>query len=254
MKQIAQKLSALNLKELKYPAVIFAAVYLTFLAGRYIPNMESVRVPVFLGILALCLLLVYGRKRFFQSRRSPKEALLSAAAALVLVVVCQNLLLPCHKVMEISLKAESAGEVCFCDALVDGYKVPLSKLSVRENSGWQYRGEYDNYVTYPQEDAAENRLTLKLRGREIYLTFVSSPWAGAVTVATPEGDSLLDLRAEEDSRCYFFIEQPSSGHGRYYTTFERFVYSAGAAVVLGFLCSVFFDVRARSSAPSPRRR
>lgn len=231
MKQITQKLP--DLKELKYLATILAAVYLTFLTETYIPDATQMRLPVFLSFLALCVALVYLKKRFFKKPEKPeKTALLSAAAALVLVVVCQNILLPRYEAITISLRAGSAGEVCFCDVLLDGQNIPISEIPVKENNGWLYREEYDNFVIYPQGDGAENCLTLEFPVKKVELVFVSAPWSGNVTVSTPASENLVELRADEDTRLNLPIN-----YGRAYTLFERLALSAGAAVILWFLCS-----------------
>ena len=213
--------------EVKYLAALLAAIYLTFFLGIYLPDAE--RTYLFTGLLALCAALVYLKGRFLKSKLSKDTLLLAAAAAAIILFRFQGALLP----TVVSLQPGGNGEVCFSDVILDGINSDISAVSVTENSGWEYRGQYDNYVIYPDEELTESPLTLVFHAGTVELRFVSAPWCGNVTITTPAGSTFVDLQSDEDTRFSFPIDFFLS-----YSLLDRCVYNAGAALMLGFLWSV----------------
>ena len=82
----------------------------------------------------------------------------------------------------ISLTAETAGEICLCDVVVDGENIPVAEACVVENSGWLYREQWDKFIIWTEEDGIEKRLTLHFCANEVHLGFSYTPYAGIIQI------------------------------------------------------------------------
>ena len=227
MKRAIRRLMAS--REMKYLGAFPAAIYLTFILGFFLP--DASKTYLFIGLFALCALLVFLKERFLKTKQSPDTALL-AAAVLITLALFQNSFFP----VVVSLRPGGTGEVCFSDVMLNDVNSAVSGIPVLENAGWEYRGQYDNYVIYPEEEEgvlAENPLTLLFFSDTMELLFVSAPWSGSVSITTPAGSTFVDLRADEDTRLSVPITSVSC-----YTLLDRCVYNVGAALILAFFWSI----------------
>ena len=155
MIRVLRKLA--GIREVKYLAVLFSAVFLSFFLAVYAPGVPVGRYVSFACFLVLGGALVYAKGRFLPAEPFQKAFPPALAAAVLTLIVFQSFLLPRNLNLTVTLRGEGAGEVCFSDLLLDGVDSPISQVKVTKNDGWEYRGEYDNYVIYPTGDGAENR-------------------------------------------------------------------------------------------------
>lgn len=173
-------------------------------------------------------------------------ALESIVMAGLILAALQGALFPAAQEVFITLVSETAGEICLCDVTVDGANIPLHRMVVVDNSGWLYRGEYDNFVIWPKEDGVDNRLTMRFFAEEIHVGFPYTPYAGSVTITSSTGDEeTLNLRCPERERgadiqyADIFFDCR-----RVYTPLERCVYNGGFLLILSvFILTVFQAVR-----------
>lgn len=237
MIRVLRKLA--GIREVKYLAVLFSAVFLSFFLAVYAPGVPVGRYVSFACFLVLGGALVYAKGRFLPAEPFQKAFPPALAAAVLTLIVFQSFLLPRNLNLTVTLRGEGAGEVCFSDLLLDGVDSPISQVKVTKNDGWEYRGEYDNYVIYPTGDGAENRLTMRFSAKDVKtvdMVFVTAPWAGSVSITTPTGGTAsLNLWAAEDTRLHFPIDLTPLYE---YTFFELCVYNLGAAIALIFLWSL----------------
>lgn len=237
MIRVLRKLA--GIREVKYLAVLFSAIFLSFFLAVYAPGVPVGRYVSFACFLVLGGALVYAKGRFLPAEPFQKAFPPALAAAVLTLIVFQGFLLPRNLNLTVTLRGEGAGEVCFSDLLLDGVDSPISQVKVTKNDGWEYRGEYDNYVIYPTGDGAENRLTMRFSAKDVKtvdMVFVTAPWAGSVSITTPTGGTAsLNLWAAEDTRLHFPIDLTPLYE---YTFFELCVYNLGAAIALIFLWSL----------------
>lgn len=236
MTRVLQKLA--GTREVKYLAVLLSAVYFSFRVDPYASGSPVWRYLAFAFFLALGGALVYAKNRFLKAERPRQAVPLSIAAAVLTLLVCQNILLPRYYSLIITLQGQGEGEVCFSDLLLDEKNSPISWVKVLKNDGWEYRREYDNYVIYPKGDGAENSLSMRFPVelvRTVDLVFVSAPWAGTVSITTNTGGTaVLNLFSETDTRLHFPIDATPFT----YSFFDFCVFTAGAAAILIFLWSL----------------
>lgn len=181
-------------------ACLFTSFCLTVYVSLFAPALTGPHLLVFVGFLAASAILAWAASRLFKSAPPLQTVLLSIAAAVLALAIGGEALFPFAQEVFISLTAETAGEICLCDVSVDGENIPVSQAEVVENSGWQYREKYDNFVIYPEEDETENRLTLRFFAKEVRLGFPLTSYAGSVAIASSAGGSgMLNLyRPEQD--------------------------------------------------------
>ena len=196
---------------------------------------------LFVGIFAVHRAILYVAGRIFKSAPSLKMILLSIAAAVLIIAACRNVFFPTRQETHISLSAETAGEICLCDVVVDGENIPVAEAHVVENSGWLYRGEWDNFVIQPEKDGVKNLLTLCFVANEVRLGFPYTPYAGSVTIASSAGrdSGTWDLRCPEweEGEAVQYADLSFDCH-YVYSPLELLLYGAGILPLLGFICLI----------------
>ncbi len=227
-------------KAMQVLVCVFFGLYLTVYAELYVLDSAWKCLIVFGGFLAVFGILTYAAGRFFRLTLRPDIVLLSIAAAALILAGCKNMLFPPEQDIYISLTAETAGEICLCDVVVDGENIPVGQAEVVENSGWLYREQYDNFVIWPKEDGTENRLTLHFSAAKVHLGFPYTPYAGSVSIeSSVRGGGTWDLRCperdgeEEVQYADLFFRRP-------YSLLEPLVYGLGILSIL-----VFFSLHFR---------
>lgn len=186
---------------------------------------------------------MYTVGRIFKSAPSSQVILLSVAAAGLIIVVCRNVLFPTRQETYISLTAETTGEICLCDVVVDGENIPVAETYVAENSGWLYQEQWDNFMIWPEEDGTENRLTLRFVADEVHLGFPYTPYAGSVTIVSSAGrdGGTWDLRCPEWKEGEAVQNADFSFDCHYvYSPLELLLYGAGILPFIGFACLPLF--------------
>ena len=196
-KDTVKKLSAglVSPKAMQVLVCIFSSLYLTAYIDLYALDSAWLCLIVFGCSLAVFGILSCVVGRFFKLILRPTPVLLSIAAAALILAGCKNIYFPPD--LYISLRAETAGEICLCDVVVDGENIPVGQTEVVENSGWRYREQEDNFMIWPEEDGTKNRLTLHFSGTEVHLGFPYTPYAGSVTIESSAGGGTWDLRYSE---------------------------------------------------------
>lgn len=131
-KDILKKLSAglVSPKAMRVLACIFSSLYLTVYAELYVLDSAWQSLVVFGGSLVLFGILSCVIGRFFRRTLRPASVLLSIAAAALILARCKNIYFPPD--MYISLTAETAGEICLCDVVMDGENIPVGRVEVVE--------------------------------------------------------------------------------------------------------------------------
>lgn len=216
----------------KIIAAILASVYLTFIVDVYTLNTTPKRMFVFGYFLIICGIFVYLRERFIKKRSSMSVTVLSAVIATVILAVFQNVFLPTARSNTITLQAGETGEVWLTDIEIDGEFIPISQVHISNNYGWQYNAEYDDYVFYPKNDAADNCLSFNYIAKEVKLLFAMNTWSGTVKISDEGGEqTVIDLYGEnpEENRYSFSLHTP-----RVYRFAERLAFDLGIFVILMF--------------------
>ena len=198
---------------------------------------------LFVGILAVYGIIMYAASRIFKSVPSPQMILLSIVTAILFIVVCRNIFFPAQQETYISLIAETAGEICLCDVIVDGECIPVSESCVVENSGWLYREQWDNFMIWPERDGIENRLTLRFVANEVHLRFPYTPYAGSVTIMSSAGkdNGTWNLRCPEweDEDAVQYADFSIDCH-HVYSSRSLLLNAAGILPLLSFVCLILF--------------
>lgn len=186
-------------KVLKGAAWILSSLCLTAYVNVFLHlNSFWAYLLLFMGFFSAYGVLLVLAGHFFKSAPDPQLAFLAVSASVLILVQYSEVFFPpyCDKTL-ISLSAETAGEICLCDVIADGETIPIYRVDVVENSGWQYREEYDNFVIWPEKDGVENRLTMRFFAEEIHLGFPCTPYAGSVTIESSNGyGNTFDLHAD----------------------------------------------------------
>lgn len=200
---------------------------------------------LFLGIFIIYRAILYAAGRIFKSAPSLRMILLSIAAAVLIIVVCRNVFFPTRLETYISLSAETAGEICLCDVVVDGENIPVAEAYVVENIGWLYRGEWDNFMIWPEKDGVKNRLTLCFVAKEVHLGFPYTPYAGSITIVSSAGrdSGTWNLRCPDWEEGEAVQYADLSFDCKYvYSPLELLLYGAGILPLLGFICLILIYV------------
>lgn len=234
-----KKLSAglKSLRTLKVLACIFSSLYLTAYIDLYMLRSTWMCLPVFWVILAVFMLLSLSRRtdRLFGFILRPQTAQLSIVAAVLLLAGCRNIFPPKSEIY-ISLVAETSGEICLCDVVVDGENIPVGQAEVIENSGWLYREQWDNFMIWPEEDGIDNCLTMRFYGKEIHLGFPYTPYAGSVTIEPSFGDGdTWDLHCPERTEGEEVEYADLCFDSRVYSPLEVFLYGLGILSLITLL-------------------
>ena len=223
---------------------LFSLCTTAYMTNVYILRPIWLRPLLFAGILAIYGIILYASGRIFKSIPSPQVILLSVAAAVLIIIVCRNLFFPIRRETYISLSAETAGEICLCDVVVDGETIPVADVHVIENSGWQYREQWDNFMIWPEEDGVENRLTLCFMADEVHLGFPYTPYAGSVTIVSSAGkdSGTWDLRCPEweEGEAVQYADFSFDCH-HVYSPLTLLLYGAGILPLLAFVCLIPFN-------------
>lgn len=197
--------------------------------------------------LTICSVFSHIASRLFKSALPRKSVLLAIASSILILIGYWDILFPSARKTFISLSAETAGEICLCDVVVDGKNIPIAQVKVAENTGWLYREQYDNFMIWPKEDGDENCLTICLFASEIRLGFPFTPYAGSVTITSSAGDSeTWDLSCPErpEGQPVEYADIPIDC--RYVCTPLEFVlYGAGILSIIGFLCLILLNFSLR---------
>lgn len=235
-------------KFISYTLIVVASIYLTFIVDVYTLNTVLKRVFVFGYFTVMCTLLSCLKGHFLKSKQ--RSLLLpSIALAVLLFIVFQGKLLPREQDISVCLSAGQnaearSGEVWLVSVSVDGQERKISDIQLRESVGWQYHEEYDDYVFVPSGELSENRLELRFIAENVSLGFAKNAWSGSVTVRDETGnENWLDLYATDEAQGRTIFELDCR---RSYSLWERCIYSAGAAVVLSFICSLLLCIAVRA--------
>lgn len=227
--------------------ILLAGALFSFCITVYASNvhiLSPIYLPfIFVGAFAIQGIILYVIDQIFKSVPSPQVILVSVAVAILIMVVGRDVFFPTHQETYISLTAETAGEICLCDVVVDGENIPVAEVYVVENSGWLYREEWDNFVIWPEEDGVENRLTLRFVANEVHLGFPYTHYAGSVTIASSvgKGGGTWDLRCSEwkEGKAVQYADI-SLDCRRDYSLLEFIWYGIGILPLLGFICLIPF--------------
>ena len=229
--------------------IIWVCAFFSLCTTAYVTNVYILkhiiwlRPLLFVGIFAVHRAIVYVVGRIFKSAPSLQMILLSIAAAVLIIVLCRNVFFPTRQETYISLSAETAGEICLCDVVVDGENIPVAEAHVVENSGWLYREEWDNFMIQPEKDGVKNRLTLCFVANEVRLGFPYTPYAGSVTIVSSAGrdSGTWDLRCPEwkEGEAVQYADFSFDCH-YVYPPLELLLYGAGILPLLGFICMILF--------------
>lgn len=229
--------------------IILTCAFFSLCTTAYVTNVYILR-PIwlcpllFVAIFSIYGIILYVSGQTFKSVPSPKVILLSVVAAVLIIVAGRNIFFPTRQETYISLSAETAGEICLCDVVVDGENIPVAEVYVVENSGWLYREQWDNFMIWPEEDGVENRLTLRFVADEVHLGFPYTPYAGSVTIASSAGrdGGTWDLRCPElkEGDAVQYADFSFDCH-HVYSPLELLLYGAGILPLLGFICLIPFN-------------
>ena len=228
--------------------IILVCAFSSLCTTTYVTNVYPLRSIwlsplIFLGIFAVQRTILYIVGRYFKSIPSFQVILLSVTVAVLIIVVCRNVFFPTQQETYISLTAETAGEICLCDVVVDGKNIPVAEVCVVENSGWSYREQWDNFMIWPEEDGIENRLTLRFWANEIHLGFPYTPYAGSVTIVSSAGKdgSTWDLRCPERKKweAVQYADFSFDSH-HVYSPLELLLYGAGILPLISLVCLILF--------------
>lgn len=176
--------------------------------------------------------------RIFKFTLPIKTVFLAIGAAILILIVFWDSFFSPTQEMYVTVTAETAGEICLCDVVVDGQNIPIFQVEVVENSGWVYREEYDNFMIWPEEDGVENYLTMRFIAKEVHLGFPFTPYAGSVTIAPSIGDGgTWNLRCGEriEGEPVEYADFPIDCR-RIYLPWELMVYGAAILLAVSFLC------------------
>lgn len=230
-------------KILNYLACIFSSLYLTAYIDLYILRFNWSRLLVFGCIFTVCVVVSRAARRFFKSF-SLTTMLLSIIAAVLILIRYEDILFPSTQEIIVTLTAETAGEICLCNVIVDGENIPVVQTQVVENSGWSYGEEYDNFIIWPEKDGVDNHLTLRFFADEVHLGFPYTPYAGSVTITSSTGShDTLDLHCLElsEGESVTYADFPMDCQ-RIYSSTEQLLYGIGILLIISFLCSFLIHV------------
>lgn len=179
-------------------ACVVSSLALAAYVDLFVLNSFWTRLLLFVCAFVACEVFTYGASRLFKSAPSPKMVLEAIAAAALTLAVFQGIIFPSTQEVFITLISETAGEICLCDLVIDGENCPIADAEVTDNSGWLYRRQYDNFMIWPEEDGADNHLTMRFFANEVHVGFPYTPYAGSVTIQSSTGTAeTLDLRCPE---------------------------------------------------------
>ena len=139
---------------LALPAIVLAALYLTFLIDLHTLETSLQRVFIFCYFVVMGVLACFLKGKYAEGKPFPLQNRIAAALlAALLVGAGWNTFLP--KTSEITFTLSSAaredgshGEVWLVDVVTDGNAVSLSSLSVDATQGWEYNNSYDDYIFF----------------------------------------------------------------------------------------------------------
>lgn len=219
-------------------ACIFPSLYLTAYINSYILRFTWSRLLVFGCTFTVCVVIAHVVRRFYRSF-SPITVLISIIAAVLILIRYEDIFFPSVQETFVTLTAETTGEICLCDIVVDGENIPVGQAQVVENSGWSYREQYDNFMIWPEENGVANHLTLRFFAGEVRLGFPYTPYAGSVTIMSSAGShDTLDLRCPElsegESVTYADFSMDCQ---RVYSPLEQLLYGTGILTIISFLFS-----------------
>lgn len=225
-------------KVLNVLTCIFSSLYLTAYIDSYTLRFTWSCLLVFGCSFTVCIVVSCAVRRFFKSF-SPIAVLLAIIAAVLILFRYEDIFFPSIQETFVTLTAETAGEICLCDVVIDGENIPVGQAQVVENSGWLYREQYDNFMIWPKEDGVDNHLTMRFYANEVHLGFPYTPYAGSVTIMSSAGNhDTLDLRCPEltegESVTYADFHMDCQ---RIYSPLEQLLYGIGILSIISFLSS-----------------
>lgn len=225
-------------KILNVLACIFSSLYLTSYIDSCILRFTWSRLIMFGCIFTVCVIISRVVRRFFRPF-SPITVLFAFIAAVLILIRYEDIFFPSIQETFVTLTAETAGEICLCDVVVDGENILVGQAQVVENSGWSYREKYDNFMIWPEEDGVDNHLTLRFFANEVHLGFPYTPYAGSVTIMSSTGNhDTLGLRCPElsEGESVTYADFPVDCQ-RVYSPLEKLLYGTGILSIIGFLFS-----------------
>ncbi|MDE6883772.1 MAG: LTA synthase family protein [Lachnospiraceae bacterium] len=228
--------------------IIWACAFSSLCTTAYVTNVYLLRPIwlsplVFAGIFAIQRTILRTLSRIFKSAPSFRVILPCVAAAILIIAACRNILFPTQQETDISLTAETAGEICLCDVVVDGENIPVAEACVVENFSWLYREQWDNFMIWLEEDETENRLTLRFLANEVHLGFSYTPYAGSVTIVSSAGNDggTWDLRCPEWKEGEAVQYADFSFDCRHvYSPLTLLLYSAGILPLISLVCLILY--------------
>lgn len=229
-------------KTLRILACILSSFYLTVFVDQHMLNPVWLCLPIFAVFLTASVFLSCTAVRLFKATLKPWMVLLSIAVAILILIGCRDFFFPSRQKVYLSLTAETTGEICLCDVIVDGENIPVRRAKVVENSGWLYRGQWDNFMIWPEEDGTENSLIMCFLAEEVRLGFPYTPYAGSVAIESSAGEGgIWDLRcpewAEGEEVEYADL---SFDCRRVFSPLDLLLYGSGILIIIVFLCLIFF--------------
>lgn len=238
MERIQKRWAYSRRTALKVLACVVSSLALTAYVDLFALNSVWAKLSVFVCALAVCLALTYAAGHLFKSAPPFKMVLQAAVAAALTLTVFHGTLFPrgAQEVL-ITLISETAGEICLADLVIDEKNCPISEADVVENSGWLYRGQYDNFMIRPEKDGVENHLTMRFFAKEVHVGFPYTPYAGSVTIQSSTGsEETLDLRCPEweEGEAVQYADIPIDCR-RVYAPLEMIVCNTGFLLILSFV-------------------
>ena len=224
-------------KALKILVCIFISLYLTVYVDLYVLAFGWLRLPVLGFLLVIFGFLSVFASRLIKAALRPRTVLLAIAAAVLFLAGCKNVFFPPRQKIDLSLTAETAGEICLCDVVIDGENIPVGQAQVVENTGWLYREQWDNFVIWPEEDGTRNRLTMRFFAKEVHLGFPYTPYAGSVAIESSAGESgTWDLRCPEWAEGEEVQYADISFNRPACSQLELLLYGIGVLSIISLLC------------------
>lgn len=225
-------------KTLNVLTCIFSSLYLTAYIDSYTLRFTWSRLLMFGCIFTVCVVVSFTVRRFIRPF-SLITVLMSIIVAILILIRYEDIFFPSIQETFVTLTAETVGEICLCDVVVDGKNIPVGQAQVVENSGWLYREKYDNFMIWPEEDGVDNHLTMRFFANKVHLGFPYTPYAGIVTIMSSAGNhDTLDLRCPElsEGESVTYADFPMDCQ-RVYSPLEQLLYGIGILSIISFLCS-----------------
>ncbi len=169
---------------------------------------------------------------------------------MIFVCVINPDLLKFQKVCRVQLSAvyddsvSHGQELCLSNIVVSHEEVPISTLKIEKTQGWEYADDFDDYIFYPQERAADNILVLRIETPgDIELVFTKSIQSGSVKITTQGENAVIDLYSETTETDSYIIEENNFT----YAYWDKIIQWIGLFVLISILVSIIDIILKKAS-------